>query len=161
MGIPISGAVRSSTNVAHHGWVILRLFPYSFSQSRKIKIVRLKRRRGRGMEIVREIAVSSFSSTTTPRTTPTSVQHSLVRRATYGVSRIVTFLRPTQKRSFNERRREIQEAQSRHLRGNETQTQAVFRLRERPSARRGPGIVSVDRNVRSKCRCSCVLQFTR
>lgn len=31
---------------------------------------------------------------------------------------------------------------------------------KRPSARRGPGIVSVDRNVRSKCRCSCVLQFT-
>lgn len=31
---------------------------------------------------------------------------------------------------------------------------------ERPSARRGPGIGSVDRNVRSKCRCSCVLQFT-
>lgn len=31
---------------------------------------------------------------------------------------------------------------------------------ERPSARRGPGIESVDRNVRSKCRCSCVLQFT-
>lgn len=34
-------------------------------------------------------------------------------------------------------------------------------VRKRPSARRGPGIVSVDRNVRSKCRCSCVLQFTR
>lgn len=33
-------------------------------------------------------------------------------------------------------------------------------LLKRPSARRGPGIVSVDRNVRSKCRCSCVLQFT-
>lgn len=40
-------------------------------------------------------------------------------------------------------------------------TQAVFVLRKRPSARRGPGIVSVDRNVRSNCRCSCVLQFTR
>lgn len=38
--------------------------------------------------------------------------------------------------------------------------QAVFDLLKRPSARRGPGIVSVDRNVRSKCRCSCVLQFT-
>lgn len=35
-----------------------------------------------------------------------------------------------------------------------------FVLSKRPSARRGPGIVSVDRNVRSKCRCSCVLQFT-
>ena len=35
-----------------------------------------------------------------------------------------------------------------------------FDKRKRPSARRGPGIVSVDRNVRSKCRCSCVLQFT-
>lgn len=31
---------------------------------------------------------------------------------------------------------------------------------KRPSARRGPGDDSVDRNVRSKCRCSCVLQFT-
>lgn len=40
-------------------------------------------------------------------------------------------------------------------------TQAVFVIRKRPSARRGPGIVSVDRNVRSNCRCSCVLQFTR
>lgn len=40
-------------------------------------------------------------------------------------------------------------------------TQAVFVVRKRPSARRGPGIVSVDRNVRSNCRCSCVLQFTR
>lgn len=35
-----------------------------------------------------------------------------------------------------------------------------FGVLKRPSARRGPGIVSVDRNVRSKCRCSCVLQFT-
>lgn len=35
-----------------------------------------------------------------------------------------------------------------------------LRSLKRPSARRGPGIVSVDRNVRSKCRCSCVLQFT-
>ena len=35
-----------------------------------------------------------------------------------------------------------------------------FEVLKRPSARRGPGIVSVDRNVRSKCRCSCVLQFT-
>lgn len=35
-----------------------------------------------------------------------------------------------------------------------------FVVLKRPSARRGPGIVSVDRNVRSKCRCSCVLQFT-
>jgi len=35
-----------------------------------------------------------------------------------------------------------------------------FIVRKRPSARRGPGIASVDRNVRSKCRCSCVLQFT-
>lgn len=35
-----------------------------------------------------------------------------------------------------------------------------FLYYKRPSARRGPGIVSVDRNVRSKCRCSCVLQFT-
>ena len=33
--------------------------------------------------------------------------------------------------------------------------------REQPSARRGLGIVSMDRNVRSKYRCSCVLQFTR
>lgn len=38
--------------------------------------------------------------------------------------------------------------------------QAVFVMLKRPSARRGPGLVSVDRNVRSKCRCSCVLQFT-
>ena len=38
--------------------------------------------------------------------------------------------------------------------------QAVWLYNKRPSARRGPGIVSVDRNVRSKCRCSCVLQFT-
>ena len=40
-----------------------KVFPYSFSQSRKIKIVLFKRCRGRGMEIVREIAVSSFSTT--------------------------------------------------------------------------------------------------
>ena len=38
--------------------------------------------------------------------------------------------------------------------------QAAWFVVKRPSARRGPGIVSVDRNVRSKCRCSCVLQFT-
>lgn len=31
---------------------------------------------------------------------------------------------------------------------------------KRPSARSGPGTVSEDRNVRSKCRCSSVLQFT-
>lgn len=30
----------------------------------------------------------------------------------------------------------------------------------RPSARSGSGTVSKNRNVRSKCRCSCVLQFT-
>lgn len=44
--------------------------------------------------------------------------------------------------------------------GGRRGTQAVCRVLKRPSARRGPGIVSVDRNVRSKCRCSCVLQFT-
>ena len=97
-----------------------------------------------------------------PSTTPKAFCiRSYVAQRSLGGSRVVTFLRPTHKRSFNERRREIQETPSRHLRGNETQTQAVFRLRERPSARRGPGIVSVDRNVRSKSRCSCVLQFTR
>ena len=31
---------------------------------------------------------------------------------------------------------------------------------KRPSARSGLGTVSKDRNVRSNCRCSCVLQFT-
>lgn len=32
---------------------------------------------------------------------------------------------------------------------------------KRPSDRRGPWMESQGRNVRSKCRCSCVLQFTR
>lgn len=41
-----------------------------------------------------------------------------------------------------------------------TRGASSFCVLKRPSARRGPGIVSVDRNVRSKCRCSCVLQFT-
>lgn len=41
-----------------------------------------------------------------------------------------------------------------------TKTSSLVLSCERPSARRGPGIVSEDRNVRSKCRCSCVLQFT-
>lgn len=45
----------------------------------------------------------------------------------------------------------------RRPKSNERKQYLVFK---RPSARRGPGIVSVDRNVRSKCRCSCVLQFT-
>lgn len=39
-------------------------------------------------------------------------------------------------------------------------TSSLICIYKRPSARRGPGIKSVDRNVRSKCRCSCVLQFT-
>lgn len=41
-----------------------------------------------------------------------------------------------------------------------TQTTVAFSFSNRPSARRGPGTESMDRNVRSKCRCSCILQFT-
>lgn len=41
----------------------------------------------------------------------------------------------------------------------DAKTGQSWKLR-RPSARSGPGTVSKDRNVRSKCRCSCVLQFT-
>lgn len=40
-----------------------------------------------------------------------------------------------------------------------TRTGQSWKLK-RPSARSGPGTVSKDRNVRSNCRCSCVLQFT-
>ena len=40
-----------------------KVFPNSSSQFRKIKIVRFKLHWGRGMEIVREIAVRSFSTT--------------------------------------------------------------------------------------------------
>jgi len=37
--------------------------------------------------------------------------------------------------------------------------QAVFSLLKRSSAKCSPRIVSVDRNVRSKYQCSCILQF--
>lgn len=57
-------------------------------------------------------------------------------------------------RSLGERPTSLVRARPRDARASS------FVIVKRPSARRGPGIVSVDRNVRSKCRCSCVLQFT-
>lgn len=47
-----------------------------------------------------------------------------------------------------------------HRHRKDIDTSSLVLFVERPSARRGPGDISVDRNVRSKCRCSCVLQFT-
>ena len=124
----------------------------SVSQDSFEIVVRLERRRVRGLKLTVSRKTAYYSNER-----PTS----LVRRASF--SRRRSYAPPCVRHRYalRERRRKIQVERLRHMRGNETPTQAVFRIRERPSARRGPGVVSVDRNVRSKCRYSCVLQFTR
>jgi hypothetical protein len=81
-----------------------------------------------------------------------SVQRSLVRPSHYVIhARVRAALRARARHASVERDAEP--------RARANGASSVLLLK-RPSARRGPGIVSVDRNVRSKCRCSCVLQFT-
>lgn len=58
----------------------LRLFVFSLSLARWFNVL-FRRRRGRGLDIVRETAAQFHSAR--PRATPTSVQQSLVRRASF------------------------------------------------------------------------------
>ena len=121
-----------------------KVFPYFFPQTRKIKCslqTTLGTRYGN-----RVWNCSQF-------------QHDrvLLRRAFYigshvaqlslDGSRVVIFLNSKEAVEIFERQRNAN-ASSINSRG-------------RPSARRGPVIASVDRNVRLKYRCSWVLQFTR